>query len=120
MNLQAGLLTIDGSTPTYTDVAKFIVKLRGVENVQEVSFMNASTESDSENPNIDGDTEILYNFTVYVRLNNPDAFTALLLLNAVSEGSEGTASQTTAQDGTQAPAQETQDGTQENTGEVAN
>lgn len=82
MSLEAGMLTLVGTSPSYTEVAGFIVNLRKVDNVAGVAFMSASAESSSEAAGSDNtqDAGQLFNFTVYVKFNVTDVFTGLVAL----------------------------------------
>jgi Tfp pilus assembly protein PilN len=82
MSLEAGMLTLVGTSPSYTEVAGFIVNLRKVDNVAGVAFMSASAEASAEaaGSNNTQDAGQLFNFTVYVKFNVTDAFTGLLAL----------------------------------------
>ena len=77
ISLDAGLLTLGGTSPSYTDIASFIVKLREIEGVIEVDFMNAVIEDGVSNSSEDS-SKPMNKFAVYVRLDSRDVLTRLI------------------------------------------
>ncbi len=63
MSLIEGTLNISGDSPSYKEVAQFIVKLRGLDYVNNINFSNAALEDEEEN------ADELYNFNMIVTLN---------------------------------------------------
>lgn len=84
MTLDAGMLTIEGISPTYTEVADFIVNLRNIENVGSVSFMSAQQDTSigQGTSQLDSSTKQLFNFTLYVKYNTEDALAQLIATQA--------------------------------------
>jgi Tfp pilus assembly protein PilN len=72
ISLDAGLITIQGNTPSYENIAEFIVKLRKLEDVSNITFLNAvKNEEGQQNPAADAikdnNTEE-YQYTLYINL----------------------------------------------------
>jgi Tfp pilus assembly protein PilN len=68
IKLEDGLLTIIGSASTYREISQFIVNLRKMEDVQDVTFTNATVEDDRNGTeSYQGyNMEQLYDFTIYI------------------------------------------------------
>ncbi len=66
LSLAEGTLTINGVSPSYEEAAQYMVKLRKLDYVNDVSFTNAVLEDDEEN------SEELYDFSIDVYLNMPE------------------------------------------------
>lgn len=73
ISLEAGLLTLKGTSPSYTDIASLIVKLREMNGVLDVSFLSATVdEANGGTAAEDSISEPISEFSVYVRLNTVD------------------------------------------------
>ncbi len=68
MSMAEGILTLTGVSPSYKEVARYMVKLRGLEYVNDVSFSNAVLEDEETGSNAGKE---LYDFVINVNLNMP-------------------------------------------------
>lgn len=87
--LSADMLTIEGKASSYQDIAEYIIKLRKIERVVDVNFINSLKEDNKEDTNT---VKIQpYKFTIYVRLNVSDILSDYLALQdkAASGTGEG-------------------------------
>lgn len=91
MTLEAGMLTIDGTTPDYTKIAAFIVNLRKLEQVLGVTLLSAQTNPSgiSENPTQDEAAEQTFDFSIYVNYNDTDALAGLLATGEAMVNTQG-------------------------------
>jgi Tfp pilus assembly protein PilN len=99
MILGDGKLTLEGLAPSYQEAAQYMVNLRGIENVQEVTILNAVKEEnigeDASQVNGTPDTDVsnkkaakpeeLHSFTLYVSLNMMDILSEFLTDQAAAE-----------------------------------
>lgn len=69
LNISGGVLNIEGYSPDYQNIAKFIVKLRSVNNLNNTAFTTASLEKE--------DGKELYYFNLYGNLDQMDIITEL-------------------------------------------
>ncbi len=88
MSLAEGILTIAGVSPSYKEVAQYMVKIRGVDYVKDVTFSSAVLEDDEEDSN-----KKLYDFNIYVNLDMPK-----IELVSESESTEDTNEEDTSED----------------------
>lgn len=86
MSLEGGLLIIKGISPTYTEMAAFIVKLRKMENVSQVTFLNAAMEDAADDAD---EKAAMYTFEIDVRFSLVDAFTQLQMEQTADLNSTG-------------------------------
>lgn len=97
MSFNAGLLTIEGTAPSYQDIAEYIVNLRSMENVLSVTFMNAIKEEtmgqiimEEESSEVDTiNQEEVHSFTIYVNLFTVDVISDLLSQQVADQTGKG-------------------------------
>lgn len=106
MSLSGGLLTMEGRASSYQEIAEYIVNLRNVENVQGITFTNATRDEGIGEVAIEeatigentlekipeGNTDNVkqfHNFTLYVNLNVTDVLTGLLAEQAADISNAG-------------------------------
>jgi len=105
MSLMNGLLEIEGSSPSYQDVAQYIVNIRNIENVLDVTFMSATKDETMENVTMDtiseeGSSNVksdytknikgqVHNFSLNVVLDELDVMSLLLGAQAAAIITEG-------------------------------
>lgn len=65
ITIENGLVTIDGSSSNYKEIAQFIVNLRKVEDFKDVIFTSALVQEDSSLE--DNKKETRYDFTVFTK-----------------------------------------------------
>ncbi|MGB8453810.1 MAG: PilN domain-containing protein [Anaerocolumna sp.] len=82
MSLAEGILTINGVSPSYKEVARYMVKLRALDYVKAVSFSSAVLEDDEE-------SKELYDFNINIILNMPE-----IVLKPLDETAAGTKNET--------------------------
>jgi Tfp pilus assembly protein PilN len=87
---QDGLLTIEAYSPTYKEIAQFIVNARKIENVQNIKFTSASKEDVDQGKK----SKEMNRFTIYLNLKMQDAYAKL------TSKQDQTANGTTAADNT--------------------
>lgn len=71
IKMDNGMIMVDGISPSYEVIAQFIVKLRSIEDITDVSFTSASVEESANGLPIGLDQnseEEKYSFTVYVNI----------------------------------------------------
>ena len=86
MSLESGMLTIEGNADSFAEIAGFIVKLREIERVSEVSLISAAEDDTSLTGDLAGDNKApVYNFTVYVKLNVTDGIAQFAVENTNEE-----------------------------------
>jgi Tfp pilus assembly protein PilN len=73
MSLESGMITLEGTSLSFTEIASFIVKLRNMESVLEVSFLSAEEDEASMDEALeDSSLDQSFLFTIYVKLNVSD------------------------------------------------
>lgn len=77
--LDEGMITLDGSSPDYEKIAQYIVNIRNIDRVIGVSFLSAATDQEIiDDGTATDDSKILYNFTLYVKLDVIDILPVLV------------------------------------------
>lgn len=80
-----GMLTLDGSSPDYEKIAQYIVNIRKLNRVINVTFLSAATDQELTEEGTMDDSKILFNFTLYVKLDAIDILPMLAVLEAEGE-----------------------------------
>lgn len=92
LNLEDGILTIVSSATSYREMAQFIVKLRSLEGVLDVTFTNATAQEEEYGtaPKQGYLMEQPYDFTLYVKYDYTDPIAELMQREQTSKNEEVT------------------------------
>lgn len=92
ITMEAGLLTIDGVTPGYTQIAAFIVNLRKQDKVLGVTLLGTRNDTSlaNTNPKQDEASGETFEFTLYANYSYADVFDELAAFGEALANTEGT------------------------------
>lgn len=86
ISLESNLLTLEALSPSYREIAQFVVKAREIEKVLDVKFTNAYLQPDTEEQA--GNKE-LYRFQIFITLDAQDLITVLEQGSTEAESGNG-------------------------------
>ena len=81
LSIEGGMLNLSGYSPNYEDIAKYIVKLRNMDRVDNTTFTTATLD--------ENDDKEKYQFNLYCNIDQRDFISELQDENPMPQNNEG-------------------------------